>query len=66
MVRTTAFPDAGMALHNGQTLGVMGLGLLKIPIWGTQNYLPPYCFQGECAVGPILSEGTLKTPEAST
>ena len=54
--RTTAFPDAGMALHNGQTLGVMGLGLLKIPIWGTQNYLPPYCFQGECAVGPILSE----------
>ena len=58
--RTTAFPDAGMALHNGQTLGVMGLGLLKIPIWGTQNHLPPYCFQGECAVGPILSEALSK------
>ena len=58
--RTTAFPDAGMALHNGETLGVMGLGLLKIPAWGAQNYLPPYCFQGECAVGPILSEALAK------
>jgi len=58
--KTTAFPDAGLALHNGETLGVMGLGLLKIPIWGTQNYLPPYCFQGECAVGPILSEALSK------
>ncbi len=58
--KTTAFPDAGMALHNGQTLGVMGLGLLKIPAWGAQSYLPPYCFQGECAVGPILSEALSK------
>ncbi len=58
--KTTAFPDAGMALHNGETLGVMGLGLLKIPLWGTQKYLPPYCFQGECAVGPILSEALSK------
>lgn len=58
--KTTAFPDAGMALHNGQTLGVMGLGLLKIPAWGAQNYLPPYCFQGECAVGPILSNALSK------
>ena len=54
--KTTAFPDAGMALHNGETLGVLGLGLLKIPSWGAQPFLPPYCFQGECAVGPNLYE----------
>jgi hypothetical protein len=54
--KTIAFPDAGMALHNGETLGVLGLGLLKIPAWGSQSYLPPYCFQGECAVGPNLYE----------
>ena len=54
--RTTAFPDAGLALHNGSPLGVLGLGLLKIPAWGAQPHLPPYCFGGECAVGPTLYE----------
>ncbi len=52
--RTIAFPDAGLALDNGELLGVAGLGLVKIPAWGTRPHLPPYCFQGECAVGPIL------------
>lgn len=54
--KTVAFPDAGLALDNGSTLGVSGLGLLKIPAWGTQPNLPPYCFGGECAVGPVLYE----------
>lgn len=52
--RTAAFPDAGMALDNGSTLGVAGLGLLKIPLWGTLPNLPPYCFAGDCAVGPNM------------
>jgi hypothetical protein len=54
--RTTAFPDAGLGLHNGNPLGVLSLGLLKIPLWGSQPNLPPYCFGGECAVGPTLFE----------
>ena len=54
--RTIAFPDAGLALDNGQTLGVAALGVVKIPIWGTLPNLPPYCFAGDCAVGPVLME----------
>jgi hypothetical protein len=54
--RTTAFPDAGLGLDNGSPLSVLSLGLLKIPLWGAQPLLPPYCFQGECAVGPNLFE----------
>jgi hypothetical protein len=52
--RTAAFPDAGGALDNGEFLGVKGLGDLKIPAWGMLPYLPPYCFAGECALGPVL------------
>ena len=52
--KTTAFPDAGLALDNGELLGVRGLGDVKIPVWGTKPHLPSYCFQGECAVGPVL------------
>lgn len=52
--RTAAFPDAGLALDNGEILGVSGLGLLKIPVWGAQKNLPPYCFAGDCALGPVL------------
>jgi hypothetical protein len=50
--RTAAFPDAGGALDNGSLAGVRGLGAIKIPAWGTMPYLPPYCFVGDCAVGP--------------
>lgn len=51
--RTAAFPDAGLGLDNGETLGVRGLGLVKIPVWGTRPFLPPYCFAGDCAVGAV-------------
>lgn len=54
--RTAAFPDAGGALDNGSVAGVRGLGFVKIPVWGTQPYLPPYCFSGDCAVGPVIYE----------
>ena len=54
--RTTAFPDAGLALDNGEALGVRALGLVKIPAWGTLPYLPPYCFEGDCALGSVLAE----------
>lgn len=54
--RTAAFPDAGMALDNGSILGVSGLGPVKIPAWGALKNLPPYCFAGDCAVGPVIYE----------
>jgi hypothetical protein len=50
--RTTAFPDAGLGFDNGD-LGVRSFGDLLIPVWNAMPYLPPYCFQGRCAVGPI-------------
>ncbi|MEM7139183.1 MAG: pectin acetylesterase-family hydrolase [Myxococcota bacterium] len=52
--RTAAFPDASGALDNGQILGVAGLGDLKIPAWGMLPNLPPYCFAGRCALGPVI------------
>jgi hypothetical protein len=51
--RTIAFPDAGGALDNGG-VGVRTLGDIKIPEWGVVEYLPPYCFSGNCAVGPEI------------
>lgn len=54
--RTSAFPDAGGALDNGSAAGVRGLGFIKIPVWGAKPYLPPYCFSGDCAVGPVIYE----------
>jgi hypothetical protein len=52
-IHTTAYPDAGLALDNGQPLGIANLGLLLIsdspPLgWGARNYLPPYCFATNC------------------
>lgn len=65
--RTVAFPDAGLALDNGELLGVGGLGAVKIPTWGTIPNLPPYCFEGDCAIGPVLLEALsprlLQVPE---
>lgn len=49
--RTTAFPDAGLGLDNGN-IGVRTLGGVLIPVWGALPYLPPYCFTSGCAVGP--------------
>jgi hypothetical protein len=51
--RTAAFPDAGGALDNGG-VGVRTLGHEIIPVWGARENLPPYCFSGDCAVGPDL------------
>lgn len=61
--RTTAFPDSGLALDNGSPLGVRSLAALVIPPtpplgWGSGPYLPPYCFAGNCAVGPVLLQAT--------
>ena len=52
--RTAAFPDAGGALDNGEVAGVRSLGPVKIPVWGARPFLPPYCFKGDCAVGPVI------------
>jgi hypothetical protein len=52
--QTIGFPDAGQGLDNGELVGVYGLGLVKIPAWGVQSFLPPYCFAPECAIGPNL------------
>jgi hypothetical protein len=56
---TTAIPDAGLALDNGQVLGVASLGLVVGPDtpplgWGTRRLQPPYCLAGNCGVGPVL------------
>jgi len=61
--RTTAFPDAGLALDNGSPLGIRSLAALVIPPtpplgWGAGPYLPPYCFAGNCALGPVLLAAT--------
>ena len=65
--RTVAFPDAGLGFDNKDALGVAGLGLLKIPAWGALPNLPPYCFDGRCAVGPVIFEALsprlLQVPE---
>jgi len=60
---TAAYPDAGLALDNGETLGVSGLGALLIygqpPTgWGSRNYVPPYCFAPNCGVGPVVLAAT--------
>jgi hypothetical protein len=54
---TAAFPDAGLALDNGEPVGVAALGALVIngapPMgWGSRPYTPSYCFRAPCAVGP--------------
>lgn len=61
--RTTAFPDSGLALDNGSPLGIRSLAALVIPPtpplgWGSGPFLPPYCFAGNCAVGPVLLQAT--------
>ncbi len=64
--RTAAFPDAGGALDNG-SVGVRTLGVALLPVWNATPYLPPYCFSGDCAVGPdnyrALSPRLKQVPE---
>ncbi len=65
--RTIAFPDAGLAIDNGGLLSVGSLGEIKIPAWGMQNNLPPYCFFGPCSGGETLLRAAaprlLRVPE---
>lgn len=61
--RTSAFPDAALALDSGGALSVRALGNLLIagdpPLgWASLPFLPPYCFAGDCAVGPELLEAS--------
>lgn len=69
---SAAYPDAALALDNGQALGVRGLGAIAgsttPPLgWGALSQLPPYCFATDCGVGPVLLAATaprlLEVPE---
>ncbi len=56
---TAAWPDASLALDNGQALGIANLGVILLsntpPLgWGSLPQLPPYCFATNCGVGPVL------------
>lgn len=56
---TTAFNDAGLALDSGDPLlSVRNLGGILGLLWGANATLPPYCFSGDCAVGPDLYMAT--------
>lgn len=60
---TTAVPDSGLSLDNGQLLGVQGLGIIaQSPApptgWDTRPLQAPYCLSASCAVGPILQAAT--------
>lgn len=64
-LRTTAVPDSGLALDNGQALGVRSLGLIlnaeSGPLaWGTVPFQPPYCVGHDCAV--VLEGQALTAP----
>ncbi len=60
---TAAWPDAALALDNGQPLGIATLGVLLVsnsgPLgWNALSYMPPYCFATNCGVGPVLYEAS--------
>lgn len=65
--RTFAFPDGGLAVDTPSGPGVGALGALKIPAWGMQNNLPPYCFEGTCSAGQnminAITPRLLQVPE---
>jgi hypothetical protein len=57
---TSAYPDSALALDSGHPFwSIRNLAPLVIegepPItWAALEYQPPYCFGGDCAVGPHL------------
>lgn len=68
-VHTAAYPDAALALDNGEVLGIRGLGGILIsdtpPIgWGALSSLPPYCFSTDCGLGPLILETSAPRLEA--
>ncbi len=58
---TAAFPDAGLGLDTGTAASIATLGAFVLPDespatpngWGSANLMPQYCFESECAYGPI-------------
>ncbi len=66
---TAAWPDASLALDNGEALGIASLGVLLTldtpPLgWGARNLLPPYCHATNCGVGPVLYAASAPRLEA--
>ena len=62
-VHTTAVPDSGVVLDNGQQLGARGLGIVAQAetgnlAWGARPYQPPYCLDSTCFIGPVLQAAT--------
>jgi hypothetical protein len=62
--RTTAVPDSGLSLDNGQPIGVAALGIIAQspapPLgWNTRPIQAPYCLSTTCAVGPVLQTATV-------
>ena len=55
---TTAFPDAALALDSGGFTSVRTLGNILVGTWAALPFFPPYCFAGDCAVGPDLYAAT--------
>lgn len=55
---TTAFPDAALALDSGGFPSISALGVLLVAQWAALPNFPPYCFAGDCAVGPTLYAAT--------
>jgi len=55
---TAAFPDAALALDSGGVLSVRTLGSVLRSSWEALPFFPPYCFAGDCAVGPDLYAAT--------
>jgi Pectinacetylesterase len=56
---TVAYPDAALALDSGANISVAALGALLVsdapPLgWSSRSYLPPYCFETDCGVGPRI------------
>jgi cysteine-rich repeat protein len=52
-VHTTAVPDSGFTLDNGQPFGALALAGVVQTAWGTRPYQPPYCLDPSCAITPV-------------
>ena len=75
-IHSAAYPDAGLALDNGEVLGVGNLGVLLLgdnpPFgWSTRNYLPAllHCLQlrrWSSAAGRDARRGSRRSPSSSS
>ena len=55
---TAGFPDASLGLDSGGFPSVGALGAILVTQWAARSNFPPYCFAGNCAVGPTLYAAT--------